>query len=309
MLTASEYGNRIIELQRKKDYIEAYDVLKVALTIYPTNLFFLGSEVYLLYKLNRIKEARQMAEERIDVLKNDAFFLKNYLTILERLKAKEDVEDFIERNILSRRMGSEDLYVFVSQLIARVFGKEKAIDAINRSLMFFQNSEKLKTFLDNLRKDNGSGSRYKYYSEKFGGRKIEDAIKEIEGIRVLPNYADDYDLLTYLAGLYKKQGDYAGAIGIYKRLLTLKDSEFTRKMLGYAYYKSGDYEGALIYLKDFFLKDPFDHFLYSAIYRIFKERHDSEGLHRIVNEALGINPSANHLYGLLSRTRKWKSST
>jgi tetratricopeptide (TPR) repeat protein len=306
MLTSWEYKNKIIELQRNKDYREAYEALKMALAIYPTNLFFLSSEVYLLYRLNRIKEARQRAEERIDVLKNEAFFLKIYLTILERLKAKEDIEDFIERNILSRKMGSEDLYVFVSQLVARVFGKERALDAINRSLMFFQDSVKLRSLLDDLQKDDGSGSRYKYYSERFKGRKLDDVIKEIEGIRALPNYANDYDLLTYLAGLYKKQGDYARTIGLYKHLLTLKDSEFTRKMLGYAYYKSGDYEGALIYLRDFFLKDPFDHFLYSAIYRIFKEKRDSEGLHRLVNETLGINPSASHLYGLLARTRKWQ---
>jgi len=306
MLTSWEYKNKIIGLQRNKDYREAYEALKMALAIYPTNLFFLSSEVYLLYRLNRIKEARQRAEERIDVLKNEAFFLKIYLTILERLKAKEDIEDFIERNILSRKMGSEDLYVFVSQLILRVFGKERAIDVINRSLMFFQDSVKLKSLLVDLQKDDGSGSRYKYYSERFKGRKLDDVIKEIEGIRALPNYANDYDLLTYLAGLYKKQGDYARAIGLYKHLLTLKDSEFTQKMLGYAYYKSGDYEGALTYLRDFFLKDPFDHFLYSAIYRIFREKRDSEGLHRLVNETLGINPSASHLYGLLSRTRKWQ---
>lgn len=256
--------------------------------------------------MNRIKEARQRAEERIDFLKNDTFFLKIYLTILERLKAKEDIEDFIERNILSRRMGSEDLYGFVSRLVARVFGKERAVDVINRSLMFFQDSEKLKSFLDNLQKDDGSGSKYKYYSERFKGRKIEDVIKEIEGIRVLPSYANDYDLLTYLAGLYKKQGDYVRAIGLYKHILTLKESEFTRKMLGYAYYKSGDYESALVYLRDIFLKNPDDHFLYSAIYSIFKERRDLEGLQRLVNEALGINPSASHLYGLLARTRRWE---
>jgi hypothetical protein len=32
-------------------------------------------------------------------------------------------------------MGNEDLYVFVSQLIARFFGKEMAIDFINRALI------------------------------------------------------------------------------------------------------------------------------------------------------------------------------
>lgn len=306
MLTPWEYKNKIIELEKKKNYREASEVLKMALEVYPTNLFFLGNEVYLLYRLNKIKEARQKAEERVELLKNDTFFLRTYLRILEKFDAKVDIEEVLERNIFSRSVGDENFYIFISQLMERVFSREKAVNTIKRALAIFQNSEALKELLAKFEKEEGVGSRYKYYKEKFKGKKIEDVIKEIESIRVLPNYANDYELLIYLAELYKKQGKYDLAIKLYKHLLGLKDNEFARKMLGYAYYKSDEFENALMYLKDIFLKTPYDHFLYSTIYKIFKEKQDVEGLNRLVNEALCINPDAKHLYGLLARIEKWQ---
>jgi len=306
MLTAGRYRDKIIGLQRQKDFREAFEAVKNALALYPTNTFFLSDEIYLLYKLNKVKEARQRAEERIDFLKNDPFFLKIYLTILEKLGARADFEDFIERHIFARRSGNEDLYVFVSQIVERVLGRDRALDTVSRSLAFFPDSEKLRALPGSLKKTGGTGSGYKYYREQFKDKKPEEAIREIEEIRILPDYADDFKLLSYLAELYKKQGDYEKAIGIYKRLLTLKDNEFTRKMLGYAYYKQDDYQSALVYLRDIFLKDPDDHFMYSAVYRIFKENRDSEGLDRLINEALGLHPSSRHLYGLLARAKKWR---
>lgn len=306
MQSAWEYRDAIIGLQKRKDYSAAYETMRTALTVYPTNPFFLSNEVYLLYRLNRIKEARQKAEERVEFLKNDVFFLKIYLTILEKLRAKQDIEDFIERYILSQRTGNEDLYVFVAQLTERIFGKDRALDSANRALMFFQDSAKLKELLAGLQRSGSAESGYKFYKDKFKGMKTADAIREIEGVRILPDYADDFELLAFLAELYKKQGDYSKAIDIYRQILTLRDNEFIRKMLGYAYYKSGDHKSALVYLKDFLLKNPDDHFLYSTIYNIFKETGDSEGLHRLIEEALGLHPSAKHLYGLLSRTKKWK---
>jgi tetratricopeptide (TPR) repeat protein len=306
MVTVREYKDRIIGLQRQKDFNEAFEVVRNALAVYPTNTFFLGAEVYILYKLNKIKEARQRAEERIDFLKNDTFFLKTYLTILEKLRARADIEDFMEYNIFAKQSGNEDLYIFVSQLAERVFGREPAVNTIKRAIMFFPDSKKLKEMLDNLQKSEGSGRRYKHYREKFKDRKPEDAINEIDNIRLLPEFTNDFELLAYLAELYKKQADYDKAISVYHHLLTVKDNEFTRKMLGYAYYKKGDYKSALVYLRDIFLKNPDDHFLYSSIYRIFKENHDNEGLQRLINEALALHPSSRHLYGLLSRARKWR---
>jgi tetratricopeptide (TPR) repeat protein len=305
MLSVREYKDRVIELERKGEYREAYEILKAALGFYPTNLFLLCNEVYLLFRLKMVKDARELAEGRVEILKNDPFFLKTYLMILERLKAKPDIEEVIERYIFNRRIGDEDLYIFTAKLSERLSGAEMALDVINRGLIYFKDSEKLKEFLSRLKGEESPINRYKYYKEKFEGRRVEDAINEIEGVRALPDYANDHDLLVFLAGLYKKAGDYPKAIDVYKQILTLRDDEFIRRMLGYAYYKTGDFESALVYLKDPFLKNPDDHFLYSALFRIFKERMDKEGFCTLVKEALSTHPSAGHLYGLLKRAEKW----
>lgn len=307
MLTIRDFKSRIIDLQKQTQFGEALEVLRTALAIYPTNTFLLSAEVFLLYKLNRTKEARQIAEERLAFLKNDAFFLKTYLTILVKLGAKGDLEEFIERNIFAKQSGSEDLYIFVAQTIKRLLGKEKALAAVNRSLNFFPDSTKLRELILNLQKTGDTAGGYAHYREQFRNKKLEDAISEIEQIRVLPGYSHDVELLAYLAELYKKQGDYEKAIGVYQHLLSLQDNEFSRKMLGYAYYKQGNYKSALVYLRDIFLKNPSDHFLYSSIYRIFKETRDNEGLQRLINEALGKHPTAKHLFRLLARAKKWQN--
>ncbi len=305
-MTAKEYGKKIIEHERNKDYKGAYEIAREALTIYPTNLFLLRNEVYLLYRLKKTKEARGMAEERMELLKGDSFFLRTYLSILEREKEKEDIEYMIESNIFPRRVGDEKFYIFLSKLAGRVFSKEKARDILKRATLIFPDNKELKSILEGWGKEGGPESRYKYYKEQFKGKKVKDAIMEIEGIKALPNYAQDYDLHLYLAELYKKIKKYDRTIEIYKYLLTLKDNEFTRKMLGYAYYKIRDPENALVYLKDIFLKDPYDHYLYSTISNIFKAKLDFENIERLILEAMSLNPDAKHLYGVLKRARKWQ---
>ncbi|MBI5183802.1 MAG: hypothetical protein HY999_05515 [Nitrospinae bacterium] len=305
-MTPKEYGKKIIELERDKDYKGAYEIVRESLTIYPTNLFLLRNEVYLLYRLKRIKEARERAEERMGLLKDDPFFLRTYLLILEKEKAKEDIEHMIEGDIFLMRINDKEFYIFLSKLVARVFNKEKGLEILKRAVSIFPDNNELKGILDGWEKEGGSDGRYRYYKEQFKGKKVKDAIMEIENLKVLPNYANDYELHLYLAELYKKIKRYDKTIEVYKYLLTLKDDEFTRKMLGYAYYKIGDIEDALVYLKDIFLKDPYDHYLYSTILKIFEARFDLEGLERLILEAISITPDARHLYGVLKRAKKWE---
>lgn len=68
--TAKEYIERILSLQKKGDYSSAYDILQEALSYHPSNGFLLTSEVYLLLKLGRLKEARQKADIRLPELRD-----------------------------------------------------------------------------------------------------------------------------------------------------------------------------------------------------------------------------------------------
>lgn len=306
-MNAKEYSHRIINMQKNRDYRGAFDILQEALTVYPTNTFFLKSEVYILFRLKMISPARQKAEERMQLLKNDPFFLKTYLKILELENAKEDMGRLIE-NIPSWGIRNEDFHIFLVKLVAKVLGQEKALEILKSTLMNYPDFEALKNLLNDWSIDGNPEGRFKYYKDRFRDKKTEEAIMEIESIRVLPDYARDYELHLYLAELYKKAKKYDRALEIYKNLLTLKEHKFTRKMLGYTYYKLGDVQSALVYLRDIFLHDPHDHYVYRTIAKIFEERSDYGGFERLITEALGKKPDAKHLYGLLKRAKKWQKN-
>lgn len=304
-MNVRECSDKIIHLEKSRDYRAAYELVKEGLTVYPTNLFFLRTEVYILYKLKRMTEAREKAEGRMGLLKNDPFFLKTYMSLLESQNAKEDMDRLLEK-ILSSALRNEDLYIFLARMVSKNFGQERAIEVLKSAISTLPESQSLKNLYTQWCTDGNPEGRFKYYRERFKGRKIEEVIMEIESIRILPDYVGDYELHLYLAELYKTAQRYDEAAGIYLHLLKLKDHPFTRKMLGYVYYRNGDMEKALTYLKDIFLSDPNDHYLYSTIMRIYGSRSDYEGFERLVQEALSLKPEAKHLYGLLKRAKKWR---
>ncbi len=304
-MNSREYENRIIELLKNRHYSEAHELISEALSIYPASKFLLRNEIFTLARLNRTKQARQRAEEKVDVLKNDAFFLRTYLSILEKEKALEDIEHLLERTVFPSGVYNEDFCVFLCRLAGRVFSRQKAEEILERCIQRFPESGMLKDLREKSEGEGVSEKDYKTYKEKFKGRKTGDAIAEIEKIKTLPGYSEDFDLHVYLAELYKKAGEYGKAIEVYRHILAFKDNDFTRKMLGYAYYKTGDNDNALVYLKDALFKDPRDHFLYSTIYKIFEAKADYEGFDKLINEVMGVNPGAKHLFGILRRAKRW----
>ena len=305
MYDARGYSDRIIELERKRDYRGAYELLKEALTIYPTRPFFLRTEVYLLLRLNKTKEARAKAEGWVEMLRNDTFFLKTYLSVLRQEKAHEDMARLITV-ILSWGVGDEDFLIFLGKTASRCVGREKGEEVLRQALARFPDSEPLKKIAADMETAEAGASRVDLYRQKFAGKKTAEAAAEIETIMAMPGYAEDYDLHLYLADLYKKMKKYDQAVEIYTRLLSLRDHEFTRKMLGYTYYKMGDKEQAAAYLKSVFVKRPDDRFLVSTLFKIYKEKADFEGLGNLVTEALAVRPEAKHLYGLLKKGRRWQ---
>lgn len=306
-MTASQYKSRLIELEKNGDFHGAYELLSAALSEYPTNPFFLKGEIYILFKLGSLKEARQHAELRIEQFKQDTFFLRTYLNILAGLKSsKKDIEDLIDK-ILSWGIRDEDFLVFLARFSERILGAQKASDVLRQSASLMPESNAIRKMLDGDQKDGGIESKFKLYKKKFEGKSIKQAIDEIEMIMVMPEYCNDYELNLYLAGLYKESGRLEDAIELYKRLLTIKDNQFARKMLAYAYYKKGDTANAFVYLRDIFLKNPFDHYLYTTIFKICEGSKDYQGLESLFRKALMLFPNAKHLYGLIKKAEKWQS--
>ncbi len=308
MTLAREYADRIIDLQRKRDYHGAHEVLKEALTVFPTLSFLLKTEVYLLLRLNRIKEARTKAESRLETLKNDTFFLKTYLGILQQEKAKDDMERLI-MSIIARNIGDEAFHLFLVKTATTGIGREKGQEVLRLAIARFPESESLRKLAESGEKGEGGANKFAHYRDKFAGRKTAEAIAEIEAVLIIPEYAEDYELQVYLAELYKKLDRYDQAVEIYTKLLSLQDREFTRKMLGYSYYKMGNFDQAVLYLKDVFLKRPDDPYLSRTICKIYEQKQDFEGLERLVTEVLAARPEAKHLYGILKKARKWQTDS
>ncbi|MDI6725657.1 MAG: hypothetical protein QMD32_01745 [Smithellaceae bacterium] len=308
MTDARAYADRIIGLERKKDYRGAYEELKEALTIYPTNLFLLRNEVYLLLRLGKTKEAKNKAEARVELLKQDSFFLRTYLMVLQREKTKEDLEKLIDA-ILSWGVGDEAFWVFLVDAATKSLGSEKGRGVLLQAQTRFPASESLKKLtLAGEDKPGGTGG-FTHYQQKFAALKPAEAASEIEAILVLPAYAEDFELQHYLADLYKKMERYGEAVAVYLRLLARRDHAFTRKMLGYTYYKMGDKTQALIHLKGVFVQNPDDHFVARTLFKLYEDKADYEGLEMLVREALAARPEAKHLYGLLKKAGRWRKNS
>lgn len=300
------YKKRIIELQKMKDFRGAYDLLKAALKDCPADPFLMTSEIYLLLRIGRLKEARHLAERRVEALRHNPFFVRTYLSVLEKAGAKDDIDIALERHVFDGPNRDEDLLSFAAQLIGRVFGRERALDALKRAISLYPGSPVVKELLNNYESREVPLGRYKQYKETFKGKETDDAISEIESVMVLPSYSGDRELMEFLAGLYKKKGDYPGAINLYKRMLAIKDDAFTRKMLGFALHKNGDSDNALVYLRESFLNDPADRYVVAAVASIFKGKGDFDGFSGLIDETLAAHPEARHLYGILKRASSWR---
>lgn len=301
-MTAQDYIDRIISLQKNRDYARAYNILQEALSHYPSNRFLQTSEIYLLLKLGRLKDARQKAEQGIAVLKDNSFFLRTYVEILSKERDRKELLNITER-LCWAPVRDERLYTYLADVLIRIGEKQRAIELLNSALSYMPESKELSLYLQKLQKGFDEGG-INYYRERYRDVPPEKAIMEIENILVLPHYKGDISLRLFLAELYKKTGDLKKAIEVYSECLKIKDSLHVRKMLGFVYYRMGEMDKAFFYLKDAFLEDPQDHAVYKTIASIIQKAGMVKEAEALVNETLSRHPGARQVYGLLRRLRK-----
>lgn len=300
-MTAREYIDRIISLQKKRDYALAYNILQEALSYYPSNRFLQTSEIYLLLKLGRSKEARQKAEARLTILKDNPFFLRTYVEILSKEKDTEELLNLTERLCLTP-VRDERLYTYLAGILIRTGEKQRAIELLNSASAYIPEGRELILYLEKL-KEGAQDGGINYYRERYRDVPPEKAISDIENILILPDYKEDISLRLFLAELYKKIGDFERVIEVYSECLKIKDSLHVRKMLGFVYYKAGDLDKAFLYLKDAFIEKPSDHAVYNTIARIIQKTGMVKEAEALVNETLSRHPGARQVYGLLRRLK------
>jgi predicted Zn-dependent protease len=206
-------------------------------------------------------------------------------------------------------VGNQDFLVYLADTATRFLSAEKGENVLRQAAARYPESELLQkaASAEEINRE-GAGGVNKY-RERFAHHAPQEAAAEIEAVLVMPVYANDSELLLYLAELYKKLEKYDKAADIYSRLLALKNSEYIRKMLGYALYRSGDRQQAASYLKSVLMEKPDDPFLSSTLFKIYKEKADIEGLEKLVSEVLAVKPEAKHLYGLLRKAQKWQKNS
>lgn len=314
MITSRKYAKKIVELTKGKDLYSAFDLLKEAVALYPSDRFLLSQEIYLLYRLGRYKEAHRAASERRWHLRDNHYFLKTYLSILDHEMAISEIDDVLEEDILGQASSEETLYISAAKVARRHLSSARALAVLAYGLQLIPNSQAIKSLYEDVSSDSGPNpAQHKtkgkaYYEEKYKGIKRADVIAELEDIRCLPSSQKDVTLDRYLAELYKKQKNWSRAIQIYREaVLRHPDDQLTAKLLGIAYYRAGDFENALPYIKNALKRWTEDHVLRKILFFVYERNHDYEGLDRAVAEILAGHQGPSSLYGVLKRAKKlWK---
>jgi tetratricopeptide (TPR) repeat protein len=295
-MNLKEYINTLVSLQKENRLKEALKLLYEALSIYPENNFLKKYEIFLLNKKGELYKAFALANNSFNRFKNDEFFIQTYLSILEKTKQKETLKEFLENFLSDAPQFSEKFFHYLQNIISRNFSSAEADILIEK---FPINIEK---------KKNKTRGNYKIYKEKFDKMPPNEAINEIENLLMLPSYKEDFDLNMYLAGLYRKVKRFNDAVKIYNFLLTLKETTFLYKMLGYTYYRLNDHENALKYLKEVVFKDPNDNILMQTIFKIYEKNKDYNGFKQLIEKLLAQYPNVKKLYGYLKRAQKWQTN-
>lgn len=300
LMTVRQYIEKILSCQKERDYLTAYNILQEAITYHPTNEFLQASEVYLLLRLKKLKEAKQKAEARIATLRSNPFFLRTYIEILSK---ERDIRQLLHiADWLKSLVRDEKLYIYLAENLIRFGERQAATELLNSGLSLPSNKE-INHYLQKLR-DGLDEASIGYYREKFSGITPERAISEIENILVLPDYERNISIRLFLAELYKKTGNLRRASEVYSDCLKIKDSTYIRKMLGFVYYRMGEMDKAFLYLKDPFLEDPQDHALYNTVAKIIEKTGNTKEAEALINEALSRHPDAGKIYGLLRRIKR-----
>ncbi len=295
-MTLKKYISKLISLQKNNNLEEALKLLNEAFAIYPTNNFLKKYEIFLLNKIDKIDEAYTKANNLLGEFKNDEFFNQTYILILEKRKNREEIKDFIQSIILDLPDFSDKFYYFLKSVIERNFSTNESKKLINKLPIKIKSNS------------NKKNRNYKIYKEKFEKLPLSDAINEIENLMILPSYKDDYDLNLLLAGFYRKSNRFEDALKIYKNLMTIKESFFLYKMLGYTYYRLKDFENALKYLQEVLFKEPEDNILIQTVFKIYEAKKDYSGFKKLIEEILAKKPNAKKLYGYLKKAEKWEKN-
>jgi len=194
-----------------------------------------------------------------------------------------------------------DFFITVARLVARAGFADKGLEILRKAPYSAEIENEIEQFAGH--KAYG-GPAKKAYEEQYKGKRAAIVINEIEGIRMLSAYKDDFPLHHLLAEKYRKTGQLEKAAEIYKYMLTIRDDDFTRNRLAHVCKDMGLLDDAIIYFKEGLMKDPYKTHLYTALADIFVKRNDPDGFERAAKDILAVHPKAGHLWGIIKKVQK-----
>ena len=289
--------NAILSLIKQKEYGEALDMIREEQAFFPTHALLQRSEIFCLFKLHRIEEARVLCERNFESQKNEAFFLSTYLQILEKLGENDSIRDIVER-IRSKGPSEIRLFTLIIRLL-RGHPERGDFEAFKIYAKEIFPKEAAFTSQD-------PQNDYRHYKEYYKKTPAREAITEIKSLLVLPRYRSDKALKMTLAELEKSIGAYDEARQIYEEMLREEHSIFVVKLLGFLLKKAGKDKEALPYLREAFIEKPSDVILRKNFTQLCERAGEKLIFIESVKQALQTHPEDRYLYGLLKKADKWK---
>lgn len=245
------------DLMRRKEYSEAVAVISEALTQTPENPMLLGllSEIYL--KSGNTEEAEKWNNKVLAFNPSDYFALQRKADLLAKRKEYDEALSIFE-NLIATSGGNPFLYRRIAKVHQLQKNSQKAIEVLRNAIEQFPDRADLHYQAFTVYREAGirnealtsisEAARLEPDNQLFRTMKMSlraenenaDTLEEVVEL----SGESDPQLLKILARKLKKEGNIEKAIEIFKKVVALEDSDFSRKELGFAYYHNRDFSRA-----------------------------------------------------------------
>lgn len=264
---------------------EAEDLIESILKSEPGNRYTLQKKGDILAKKGDLKGALLIFA---DMFKrgDDSYYLMKRLARVHYLM--NDLNEALDLALKAAKKYSDrhDIHYMLYQIYRKMDNKSEAAEAIGRAIEIdpgnkFYYKEKLSLRMDEKDLDSSS---------------IEDMIEITE--------EENPHLLKLLGDKLKKEGNLERAIEVYKKLLSLEDSDFNRKSLAFLLYKNKEYSGAFKLFMSLQDSNFMDNIFLSTITAAAKTAEEKSGLvERMVRLAQSSGQYKN-LWGKIKKVNK-----
>lgn len=303
------------DLIRRKQYQEAEGVLLDGLAANPENGGLLGLLAELYLKTGKTEQAERYNSKALAINPSDHFALQRKGDILARKKEYPEALAIFE-NLLATSGGNPFLYARIAKTHLLLKNQKKALEILHKAIAQFPERADLhyQAFSiyreagmhDEAAKSIAEAARLEpenelYRSMKLSLRAEAESAENLEEAVELAGQ-NDAGMLRILARKFKKEGEIEKAIEIFKKIVALDDSDFSRKELAFAYYHNKDFSRAFFLFmtlsNDSFSEAPF----LNSIMAAAKTREEKEALiERMARIAAAGNKS---LWGKVNKLKK-----